>query len=339
MTFVGLASIVLGTPALAGLLHGPSSGLAWSWPSERRFYIENEVITPIPQFFFAERNYEVRVVAWQTRLVLRCASPEADRAKYDVNCRIDDVSLSAAAMPQDANRPIPGDDTRTQLGVIVEEMDAKLSGATAQLQMRRNGRILNVDLEGVTKSLERTAAIHETMRQVLARAIAGFDATLPPRGNASAGAWAQYSSLLLAMPTQYGGAGGSETIHKIVALDPHRVTFETRGSGVLSPQAGGSNFFDTRLEGFTTFDLDDRGIVDREWTVLGKATVSSTMSEGFAYAPPYGQRGWLQRLAPGETAPPMAPSREIAAPGAGLSTLQSWSPLSDVAPSQRISLP
>jgi hypothetical protein len=330
-----LASLAFGAPALAGLLPGPSAGMAWKWTGERRYYVENELITPIVQMFYSERNYDIRVIGWQTRLVLRCASTHASGSRFDVDCVIDDVSLSAAAIGQDAALKVRGDDTKTQLGVIVEEMDAKLTGATVQLQMKKNGRIIDVDLEGVTKSLLRTSVIQETLRQILGRAVAGFDVALPPHGNASSGQWAQRGSMLLAMPTQRGNSGGSETIHRVRAVDGDRVAFETQGKGVLSPDANDANLFDTRLAGSTVFDVADGSIVQRDWTVLGKATAGSALADGFAKSPPYGQRGWLQRLAPGETAPAIPPSREVTAPGYSLSTLQGWTPLPEVAPELR----
>jgi hypothetical protein len=326
-TWAPLAALAIAAPAMAGLLPGPSTGVAWAWSGERRYYLENEVVTPILQTFYSERNYDVRVIAWQTRLVLRCGSTHATSSRFDLDCHVDDASLSAAALPADAALKVSGDESKTQLGVIADEMDGKLSGATVQLRMKKTGRIIDVDLEGVSKSLERMALIQELLRQVVTRAVAGFDVGLPRSGNASAGAWPQYGSLLLMLPSRRGSGGGSEILHKVSAVDGPVVSFETRGKGVVAPE-GDANLFDTRIEAFTRFDTADGSLVDTEWTALGKATAGSALSDGFAHSPPYGQRGWLKRLAPGETAPAMPPSREISAPGADISTLQLWSPLS-----------
>lgn len=324
--WAALAALLFAGPAVAGLLPGPATGVAWKWTGERRYYVENEVVTPLLQTFYSERNYDLRVIAWQTRLVLRCGSAHSTSSRFDLECHVDDASLSAAALPADAALKVAGDETKSQLGVIVEEMDAKLTGATLQVRQKKNGRVIDVDLEGVSKSIQRTALIEEMLRQVVTRAIAGFDVGLPRSGNATDGAWPQYGSLLLMLPSRHGSGGGSEILHKISAVDGPVVTFETRGKGVVSPE-GGANLFDTRIEAFSRFDTADGSLVESEWTALGKATAGSALSDGFAHSPPYGQRGWLKRLAPGESAPALPPSLEVSAPGANLSTLQLWSPL------------
>src|SRR5262249_14794167 len=89
--------------------------------------------------------------------------------------------------------------------------------------------------------------------------------------------------------------------------------------------------YDSRLEGAAVFDASRGALVERVWTVIGEPTASSALSTGTSGSLPYGQRGRLVELHPGDTAPPIPPSIQVAAPGAR-SGRQPWEPIGTSGP-------
>lgn len=322
MWWLGVALAGAGQPAVA------ASGLAWAWPEGevRRWYIEDEVTLPQFMLWRAERNIDARVIAWQLRTVLACRTvPEhTTKRSWEVMCRMEDVSVRAACLPADFG-PAAGDDAhRTRLQVIVDEFDQRLTGAELQYTLRRDGRITSIDLEGVSKRLDRLQAIYEVQRQVLTRALAGFDVALPKRGAAPDGLWVQYDNLLLAAPANTGSPGGTQTVHQVLRAADGVVVSRGIGKGIVAPTQGGdqaSDTFDTRLESAAVFDTARGRLTERVWTVLGEVTASSALAEGFAKSVPYIQRGRIVALDDGEK-PELPSSMELAPPGDTPSALQ-----------------
>src|SRR5690606_12995803 len=105
----------------------------------------------------ADRNKEVRVSSYQVRLVVTCPPDgvaKAKRRSWDLRCTLDDVALKAAALAGDRGRLTP----------ILEEMDAKLTGAGLVMTMRDDGRITRFDLTGIEVSNRRTRQMEQTLR-------------------------------------------------------------------------------------------------------------------------------------------------------------------------------
>ena len=320
---------------LAGAVEArlPASGLVWAWPDGevRRWYLEDEVTLPQLMLWRAERNLDLRVVAWQLRSVLECRNvPEkTSRRSWEVRCRIEAASIRAASLPADRG-PAAGDDAgRSRLQVVVEEYAAKLTGAEIQFTLRKDGRVSSIDLEGVSKRLDRMQAIYDVQRQMLTRAIAGFDVVFPRKGVTPDGIWVQYQNLVLAAPANLGSAGGTETVHEVLRVEDGIVVSREVGRGMVAPSqgdGGSPDLFDTHLEGATVFDTRRGMITERVWTALGEATASSAISEGFSKPMPYIQRGRIVELDVGES-PVLPPSMELASPGDTPTALQQWQPI------------
>ena len=202
-------------------------------------------------------------------------------------CTLDDLAISAEGLPQE----------KGQLGPILAELDETLTGAAMQLQINRNGRIVNIDLEGVERLNRRSGIINENMRLILSRAFAGLDLALP-RSSADR-QWAEYDSWLMRTPSIDGSSGSSQVVHEVIERTGGFTTFLSAGRAIIVP-GDGHNKFDTRMTGQSTFDLRTGRISDRTWTVVGGPTASSWIAFG-AEGYPYVQEGRIVSLTEGET--------------------------------------
>ena len=157
-------------PFLVAAAHaeqGPE--IAWDWSRTQRFYLESQVRLPLFMWFATPFNLQARATAFELRLVTTCAPGEPlARDGYEVMCSLDDVGLLASGMAQEEGLLDP----------IVKGLDEILTEATVQLVVRGNGRIVNVDLEDVSRRNQRVGAINENLRLVVTRAFAGLDLSL-----------------------------------------------------------------------------------------------------------------------------------------------------------------
>ena len=84
---------------------------------------------------------------------------------------------------------------------LLQELDEVLTGAGLQLQVGDNGRLRNVDLEGVRRPNRRLSERTENLRLVLARMVAGLDLHLPRPRKTEGDFWVQYRDVVLFSPS------------------------------------------------------------------------------------------------------------------------------------------
>lgn len=264
--------------------------LRWKWGEPQRFYVETEVHLPVPMWFTAVRNKEARVVAYLVRAVLDCddARPELKHS-WEVVCDVEDVALSAVGLR-------PGVEP---LQLVLDELDERLSGAAMQLQVHEDGRVLNIDIEGLDRPRRRVGLMNERLRLVMSRAIAGLDLQVPVTPVGVGSQWPQYRTWFMTAPSDRGTAGAAEVLHHVDDVFPDgRLLITTVGRGVIVP-AGGNDKYDTELVSWSVFDPATGFLTERAWGAAGVATPSSPVSYALAELP-YDQRGRIRRLAPGE---------------------------------------
>src|SRR5262245_1444532 len=76
--------------------------LGWDWSRTHRFAIESQVQLPLFMWFETPNNHQARVTAFDLRLVTTCGNAQVETKRVvEVDCSIDDLSLSAAGMPQE----------------------------------------------------------------------------------------------------------------------------------------------------------------------------------------------------------------------------------------------
>lgn len=302
-------------PGAAELASSPpaASALQWRWDTPRRLLFEVDVRLPYPMWFAAEHNKEQRAVAYQVRAVLDCSPATAERKRaVQVDCRVEDIGLTAAGMPAKEGLLEP----------ILQEFDQRLSTASLQLQLRRDGRILNVDIEGLERSRRRDGEIHETFRLMLSRAVAGLDLQFDPAPVSMGTVWPQYQSWIMGAPTDVGTSGSVEMLHRVEEIRPDgRVVLASAAEGLVVP-GGGVDKYSVRFSSVSVFDTSSGFLTERVWSAQGRPTASSAAAEGLA-GHPYDQIGRLRLLEDGEQVD-VGETREVAPPGVTPTTLQLW---------------
>lgn len=292
----------------------PIEGLTWEAPVVTQdWFVESEVQLPGFLWLAAVHNEEARVPAWQLRAHLRCDPAVVDgKRTWRVSCRLEEVGLRAATMTADAE----------VLPIILQEVDARLTGATLELVMDARGDLRAVDLLGLDEDNLRERKIQENLRLLLVRALAGFDLELPAKGRAPYGAWGQEGSLLMDAPTAVGTLGSSEFVHEVLETRGSLAVFQTKGEGMVVPSGAGDQFA-TSLEAMSVWDTSDGGLSERVWVAVGNPTASSRQAEGgrgFMYR----QEGRIRRLAAGRPVPEVGNSEVVAGPGVSETALPAW---------------
>lgn len=290
------------------------------WSAPRRYHIESEVHLPQPIVLAADNNKSARVLGWQLRMVLDCSAGVVETRRIrEITCEVEDAGLLAAAYAPDQGR----------LGEILPEIHEKLLGAVVQLQVRDDGRVINVDLDDVRRDSSRMGRILENLRLMVARGVAGLDQQAPD-GQAQQ---VQYAGQLLALPSHIGSPGGMEIVHEVQSVRPDGwAVISTVGRGTVvipTDDARFENAWSVRLSATSGWDTKTGGLASRRWLVVGDPTPGSLISEGFA-GQPYLQAGTLTRLSPGATVD-VGPTGEVTLPGLPEeSSLPSWQVLGNL---------
>jgi len=287
-----------------------ADGLQWTWNEgeTRRYYVDAEVQLPASMLLWllADRNKEARLVAFRTRSVLACSDEGRNsRRSREVHCKIEDIAIMGATLRGD----------RGLLQPILEEMDDKLTDSYLQLIVRNDGRITNVDLEGIKTTERREGRMQETLRLIMARSVAGFDLQLPRKGLTEEGVWPQYQAMLFMAPSGHGTQGSAEIAHLIRTTKGDYVIIESAGRAIVSPgtDSAARDFFQTTLDSVAVFDVQEGMLRERVWASTGTPTASSATAEG-ARGIEYIQRGKILYLADSMEPPDLGQTLEVGAP-------------------------
>jgi len=263
---------------------------------------------------------EARLIAYRLRTVYTCQLDQRESAhSWQIDCAIDDLAISGAGF-------------RSEKGIlqpVLEEMDRKLTGAHLQIVMRQDGRITNIDLEGVKTHNRRESRMVEAMRIILSRSVAGFDLQLPRKGAAPDGVWGQYEGILLMAPTDHGSQGASEIAHVVRQVRGDKAIIESAGKAMIVPpeQDQARNFFDTKLDSVAVFDTANGMLSERVWSARGTPTASSALATG-GRGIEYLQAGKIRYLPPDAARPDLGPTQEINLPKDETdSSILQWNPL------------
>ena len=268
-----------------------TDGLAWRTEFEKpvRYFVDSEVHLPQFMWFVADRNRQVRVLAYQTTAVVSCDQAIAlGRRGVEFTCIIEDVAIRAASSRSERNR----------LGPILTEMTQKLKGGAIQLRLRTNGKLTHLSFsQSKTSGLtnRRTNQMAENLRLILHRAFSGVDLEMPKKGLTEEGYWIQYDSAILMAPSTAGTRGAAEIIHRIDRKSDQQVAVHSSGQGTLTPGDGDLNFYAMNLEAHGTFNTATGLLEERSWMCAGQPTASSAFAQGGSGLP-YIQKGVLKRV-------------------------------------------
>ena len=303
-----LAIAALSTAPTADAAQEREEAVLWDWTQPHRYAIETSIRLPELIWIGSRYNQQARVDSLQIRLLAQCMPGTRERRKvWEVNCILEEVGFSAEAYP-------------SEVGVvqqIVTDIDERLTGARIQLQMREDGRVVNIDLEDLERRNRRFAWVNENLRLLLSRAFAGLDLPLPGKGEADG--WLQHQSWIMRAPAQQGSYGTSEITHKVTDVDATSFTITSTGRGMIVPGEG-INKFDSRLVSSATFDPKNGRLLDRTWSLVGGPTASSLIAQGLE-GYPYVVEGRLLALSEGQSWD-VGESRELRQQEQGKSAIQ-----------------
>ncbi len=300
-----------------------------------RWFVDTQVGFPQPYVLFAVENVMMEAVAVEIRLVVACEKTWRRGKKFfEVDCQIEDVALQAASWRK----------SEPNAQRVLDELDAALSKARLQLVVNWDGRLDDIDLEGLNEGTMRELAVREQARQLLVRAMAGFHMKLPPENQVRQGQWVEYGSTLFQIPWMdqksaaeamesrrppqiFNSIGGAYILHQVDPFQGH-VVVQSVGQGTVligDQDTGNASFFKLQLDSVGIFDKASGFMTERVWTLSGWSTASSVLSDGRMDAV-YFHNGRLRQLGT-EDKPEVGPTRLVARPGITETELPLWEPL------------
>lgn len=314
-SFLLLASLLV---APAQSAEGQSAGeiaeevLVYGDPFARwdgtRWHVRTQLGFPVPYVLYAVNNKEFEPVAIDLDFTMACEKTwRRSKKRHEVDCRIEALGIRGAKWR--VREPAAQE--------ILDSVDTMLTGATIQLIVADDGRLMNIDLEGVPAANEREQAVREQARMLLVRAMTGFHMKLPPRSQIRAGQWVEYESTLFEIPmtppaiglsiaggesanqmdsrrTQVAvnSIGGSFIIHQLDKYRGHLIVQSVGEGTVLVSQDNGStsgfgdnsaeSYFKINLNGVAIYD-DETGVMsERVWSMRGRTSAGSALGDGRA---------------------------------------------------------
>jgi hypothetical protein len=147
-----------------------------------------------------------------------------------VSCTIEDIGMLVTTL-----RHWRREKDRLLVQEVLEQFDAKLTGARIQMQVDANGGLTNFDVEGIAASNERERSIQETVRQIISRVMAGFHLRIPDHAQRG-GQFVEYKSELMDLPSLTSSRGSSTMVHLVTPDRPQKglQLVQTVGEGVAS---------------------------------------------------------------------------------------------------------
>jgi hypothetical protein len=241
---------------------------------DTRWFVSTESVLPYELKLKRDENteFETNQVLFQT--VIACDKEwKLGKRRYEVACRIEDFAMRAAIAEDVVSEK---DVARAQL--VLDQVDAKLTDATLSLQVAADGRVVNLGLDGVPRDNERESDIHETLRQVLSRAVVGFNLKMQRYNQLHEGKWAEYNSTVMSM--RPGTPGSSMLVHHLNRYRGH-VLVQSIGKGVTSLGGDtGTVNYELDFIGVSTFDDVEGFMTERVWALAGTSTASAFFDQG-----------------------------------------------------------
>lgn len=251
---------------------------------DTRWMIATEVAMPFRITLAKDENLEFQTQEFQVRAIFGCSKDwKLNKRKYEVGCEIEDFAIKAAVAEE---RVLDADIDRAQS--VLDEIDAKLTGAAVQLQVADDGRVLNLDLEGLPKNNRRQSQVHETLRQIMSRLVVGFNLKLQRYNQLHQGKWVEYNSSIMTMPLPPGVSGnlGSNMLVHYLNRFQNQIIVQSVGKGMTTvglDRAYGPTNYETDLIGVSLFDQDDGFMTERVWALEGQSTASAQFDNGGTY--------------------------------------------------------
>lgn len=190
-----------------------------------RWLVTSELILPVPLSLGADTNQSFASYAMQTTLVLHCEQDgRLSRRRMEVLCEVEDIGLAATSLHY-----ARGPRQQAIAQAVLDEIDAKLTGAHVQLQATSRGGVHQLDIEGVVARNARERLLTENLRLLLLQIVAGFHLETPPSARRT-GPWIEHDSPLLSLPSLTASTGSTSLVHSISPYGDYQLV-QTIGEG------------------------------------------------------------------------------------------------------------
>ncbi len=226
--------LLLAVPTLAAAAPSPPSeeivvyGDDFARWDHTRWWLQAEIGVPWALELAADQNLSFRTHALQVRAVVACEKDARLSARrWEVSCAIEDLGLRVTTQT-DWRSPA----RRAQVQRVLDEVDARLTGASLQLQVDLDGGVTNYDLEGLSATNQREREQQETARTLLSLIMAGFHLRIPDHAQRD-GQWWEKHAELLDLPSLTAARGSTGVVHVATPLGTDRLV-ETVGTGSVT---------------------------------------------------------------------------------------------------------
>jgi len=249
---------------------------------DTRWFVSTEFALPYDLPLERDENLSFTTREIQLHTIVACNKDwRLGKRRYEVSCKIEDFGIQAAI----AERVVSEADVE-RAKLVLDEIDAKLTGASLALQVADDGRVTNLALDGLESNTRRQSNIEETLRQVLSRAVVGFNLKMQKYNQLHEGKWAEYNSSVMTMPLppDVGGSAGSNMlVHHLNHYRGH-VIVQSIGKGMTAVQMNNQMVnFTTDFIGVSTFDDNEGFMTERVWALNGTSTASAFFDQGAYY--------------------------------------------------------
>jgi len=296
-----------------------------------RWSILTEVKLTTPMQLDMSENQSMRVTAYQLRVVLACEKDwKISRGKWEVLCQIEDLGLQAVGWRGDADR-------LENNAEVLQEIHGRMAGAALQLQVTKDGRVSNVQLEGVEVGTRKERGIQETCRQLLLRMVAGFDMKLRKRNFLKTGQWVEYRSPLFDMPgSSRSNMSSALVVHQLDAYKGHLVV-QSVGKGTVVLDSGSEitdmgRGYSMNMEGVSIYQVESGFMTDRVWYVAGTPTGNFWSNSAYFSA------GRLEMVAEKQPVD-VGPTRQVKMPEQKIEGVPEWVTIEEAGDWQRPQAP
>ena len=212
-----------------------ASEMSLDWTDKTVRYHAEAIIQHFnPIELLAAQNTNVRVTTLMIASDMTCSGAVL-RKGWTVSCNIDEIGLQGVALHEV--------DTE-KVDTVTAEYVQMLTGATIEIVLSENGRILGVDLEGVEKTDDRMSEIQEKLRLIVRRMVAPIDQLLPKKGIATTGdSWKhKNSAIAFEIFSKYGTLGGSVLKYEVIEDEGGEILVRSDGHGNIGLSDAGSTY-------------------------------------------------------------------------------------------------
>jgi hypothetical protein len=247
---------------------------------DTRWMVTTEIGVPYDLTLMKDENLEFQTSEIQLKTVIGCSKEwKLGGHRYEVDCEIEDFAIQASIAEDRVNTE---DIARAR--AVLDEIDAKLSGAKLQLQVADDGRVTNMALDGVPTNGLRQSEMQETLRQILSRVVVGFNLKLRKFNQLNEGKWHEYNSTLMTMPMppEVGSGQGSSLVVHYLNPFQGQIVVQSIGKGLVQVPLPNVEplSYTIDLIGVSIFDKNEGYMLERVWAIEGTTTASAMFSVG-----------------------------------------------------------